>query len=141
MKTPGEIKKGLECCWDDGCAACPYDDECDQTNHFVDLAKDALALIQQLESTYSQVSKALCGKGNATAEEIVSAFDQVKLERDAAIKDIESSQCCSVCEHHPDKEKCGDNYFYCLDCTITDCECKECNYGDKLKWRGVKEDT
>ena len=35
-----------------------------------------------LESTTRQVSKALCGKENATAEEIIAAFDQVKRERD-----------------------------------------------------------
>jgi len=43
-----------------------------------------LTKAQQLESTTRQVSKALCGKENATAEEIIAAFSQVKRERDAA---------------------------------------------------------
>ena len=51
MKTPDEIKKGLECCNTyNGCQSCPYDDEvekgwvcCVQRN------ADALAYIQQLE--------------------------------------------------------------------------------------------
>lgn len=57
MKTPEEIKKGLECCkvgisWATTCAkGCPYLNEpvpggrCE-----MELLKDALALIQQLEA-------------------------------------------------------------------------------------------
>ena len=51
MKTPEEIKKGLECCYSDDvtkreCAKCPYEycEECEEV-----LGRDALALIQQLE--------------------------------------------------------------------------------------------
>ena len=49
MKTPEEIKKGLECCSgqnkDTYCTECPYRfEDCD------DLARHALALIQQLEA-------------------------------------------------------------------------------------------
>lgn len=49
MKTPDDIKKGLFCCWEDGCATCPYDDDCTMEANFEQLAKDALAYIQQLE--------------------------------------------------------------------------------------------
>ena len=58
----------------------------------------------QIESTYSQVSKALCCKENATPAEILQAVDQLKsrianveLERDAAIKDLSYS--CQYCKH------------------------------------------
>lgn len=49
MKTPDEIKNGLECClsWS-GCVGCPYDDgtkDCDVCRP--QLLKDALSLIQQ----------------------------------------------------------------------------------------------
>lgn len=46
MKTPDEIKKGLECCTVPLCAECPYDSDpsCVVKN------EDALAYIQQLES-------------------------------------------------------------------------------------------
>ena len=115
-----------------------WGDVCASPGGYEDLAREnneLLEKIEQLKSAYGQVSKALCGKENATAEEVIAVFDQVKRERDAAVMDIESSQCCSVCEYCPDNEKCEANYFYCLDCTETDCKCKDCNWGDKLKWR------
>ena len=59
MKTPEEIKKGLECCLGDThayhCDECPYaddesevDDGCGDNG--IQLLDDALALIQQLEA-------------------------------------------------------------------------------------------
>lgn len=39
---------------------------------------NALAYIQQLESTVSQVSKALCGKASETSEELLKSARQVK---------------------------------------------------------------
>ena len=59
MKTPEEIKKGLECCLGDThayhCDECPYaddesevDDGCDDNG--IQLLEDALAYIQQLEA-------------------------------------------------------------------------------------------
>ena len=54
MKSPDEIKKGLFCCWEDGCATCPYDDDCTMEANFEQLAKDALAYIQQLEETVAK---------------------------------------------------------------------------------------
>lgn len=84
MKTPEKIKKGLECMRTNKpfCAECAYVD-CNLCEPVI--AKDALACIQQLESTYSQVSKALCGKENATLDEVLQAVRQVKA--DASRKD------------------------------------------------------
>jgi hypothetical protein len=48
-KTPDEIKKGLECCaasYADCHKECPYKPDCDGSQ----ILKDALALVQQLES-------------------------------------------------------------------------------------------
>ena len=91
MKTPEEIKRGLECCRVTvGCKNCPYNTGefgCQLRNR-----DDALAYIQQLEtenhqlltkaqqleSTISQVSKALCGKEKATLKELLQAADQLK---------------------------------------------------------------
>lgn len=57
MKTPDEIKKGLFCCWEDGCATCPYDYYCTMEAHFEQLAKDSLDYINQLESCLAQVER------------------------------------------------------------------------------------
>ena len=50
MKTPEEIKKGLEHCSEDGCKGCNYKEDCDMADGFSVLAFDALACIQQLEA-------------------------------------------------------------------------------------------
>lgn len=58
MKTPEEIKKGLELCGDEKCnchycIGCPYDGTtCD-----IELNNDALAYIQQLEQRLVEVNK------------------------------------------------------------------------------------
>ncbi|MBP3541836.1 MAG: hypothetical protein J6K72_08530 [Clostridia bacterium] len=92
MKTLEETKKGLECCGKvDHCKGhCPYDGlgysivACTGR-----LSRDALSHIQQLETSYSQVSKALCGKENASLNEVLEAVSQVKAERAVAINDHE----------------------------------------------------
>lgn len=95
MKTPDDIKKGLDVCatLDGDCDNCPYDGW--QIFCADRLRKNALEYIQQLEASYSQVSKALCGKENATLPEVLQAIKQVKTEleavkreRDAAVKDL-----------------------------------------------------
>lgn len=50
MKTPDEIKKGLQHCCEDGCKGCPYEDDCNMADALSMLACDALAYIQQLEN-------------------------------------------------------------------------------------------
>lgn len=56
MKTPDEIKKGLdECTRLGGCAACPYFFDNTMVRCTPKLAADALAYIQQLEAELEQV--------------------------------------------------------------------------------------
>ena len=50
-RTPDEIKKGLECCLLSCSGKCPYSDQLDCSDK---MSKDALALIQQLESKLNQ---------------------------------------------------------------------------------------
>lgn len=126
MKTPEEIKKGLECCSSldsDMCLQCPYDDG--YIACCLDKNQDALAYIIQLESTISQVNKALCGKENATLDEVLRGVSQLKTtlelarserdainkdridlmtrlsqaerERDAAAADLKLVGCCGTC--------------------------------------------
>lgn len=104
MKTPEKIKNGLDVCatLDGDCEKCPYGG---RTIFCADrLRKDALTYIQQLEANYQQVSKALCGKENATLDEVLQAVRQVKAEletvkreRDAAVTMLESINTCDTC--------------------------------------------
>ena len=58
MRTPEEIKKGLECCaCENMCRRyCPYDNDDDDIYGCTsDLSRDALAHIQQLEAELAQV--------------------------------------------------------------------------------------
>ena len=160
-KTPEEIKKGLEQCAEtETCEHCHYRDDCMKALKNAPLTKDALAYIQQLEyaidkttqlmqsaaevikknqerleSTYSQVKKALCGKENASWVEVLEATDQLKsrlaqveMERDAAENDLRLYAGCKVCEH-------GDFKFTpeCMDCSSDN---------NNWLWRGVcRENT
>lgn len=49
MKTPDEIKTGLEHCSEDGCKDCPYEQDCTMTDGFSELARDARLYIRDLE--------------------------------------------------------------------------------------------
>ena len=57
MKTPEEIKKGLNHCSEDGCKQCPYKDDCDMADGFSVLAGDANAYIQQLENHICELTE------------------------------------------------------------------------------------
>ena len=82
MKKPDEIKRGLVTCTElvmpadvqhaAMADALAYIQQLETENH------QLLTKAQQLESTISQVSKALCGKENATLKELLQAADQLK---------------------------------------------------------------
>ena len=135
MKTPEEIKKGLECCqpryendhWVTCNSDCPYqpdaplchkalvagalayiqqlEDAIYKTTQLMQSATEVIKKSQeQLESTYSQVKKALCGKENVSLVEVLEAADQLKSrlaqverERDAAVSDLKLVGCCGTC--------------------------------------------
>lgn len=77
MKTPDEIKKGLEVHSNFGSCAddCPYDapTKCGYSCSHA-LTADSLTLIQQHEANWHQVSEALYGKENATLEEVLQVI-------------------------------------------------------------------
>jgi hypothetical protein len=102
MKTPEEVKKGLECCGKDGFCTqgtCPYHQECYVEHAIYDLERDALTYIQQLEADNSRLSdtiRNLTDLLNAAHEETAKA----KRERDAAVEDISLMLCaCEACVH------------------------------------------
>lgn len=138
-KTPEEIKKELRNakhvqCMDisDG------ENERAGTNYGVlvgyVLRDKIYSYITQLESTVSQVSKALCGKENATLEEILQAASQVKSrlaqaerERDAAVDSLRGE--CFECVWH---ESMCDK---CASC-VHSADAWNVNVGN-WEWRGV----
>lgn len=106
MKTPEENKCGLECIRTNVERICvkPEKGQCPRCKQLVG---ESLSYIKQLESNYSQVSKALCGKENATVKEILEAVSQVKAEleavkreRDALFADIKQCNDCYFCRHY-----------------------------------------
>ena len=116
MKTPEEIKKGLEI-------------EISVHYHLPNpeprltprefmymeqLHSDALAYIQQLESRLAQVER----------------------ERDAAVFDLGVEKSCYTCEHG-DIYKSNGCYGDCNKCEKISCPCESCRY----KWRGVCEEN
>lgn len=94
MKSPDEIKKGLECCGtlDGDCESCPFDDGL-QTFCNDRLRKDALAYIRQLERENANLVKAV----RDTAELMVSGTElmskrikELECERDAAFEKLKA---------------------------------------------------
>lgn len=60
MKTPAEIKKGLECCNTyNNCRECPYDNDDEGWFCTVERNADAIAYIQQLECKVKPIT---CGE-------------------------------------------------------------------------------
>ena len=57
MKTPDEIKKGLECCSVAACGFCPYEYYCNLENGFAEVSNDAIAYIQQLENQIGELTE------------------------------------------------------------------------------------
>lgn len=87
MKTPKEIKKGLELCSNGDmreCLKCPYPIgfEC-----FENPMKDALAYIQQLESRLAQIER----------------------EKKAMLHDMSKYTMCGACKRLADGDKCPQN--------------------------------
>ena len=118
MKSPDDIKKGLECCASfdsDMCLQCPYDD-----GHIaccLDKNQDALAYINQLEQRLAQAER----------------------ERDAAVADLKKD--CSTCKNEEIQGTCN-RPNGCAGCSNTDCPC---SLGDSVndcwQWRGICEEN
>lgn len=107
-----------------------------------EIQKDALELIRQTDASYRRLCKALCGKGNATLEELLHGASQVKAElaavkreRDAAVRDI--PRACGYCKH----------YEITFNGATPDHDCKnpECynisGVNTGWQWRGVCPDN
>lgn len=98
---------------------------------------EPLEYIQKLESSYSQVSKALCGKENATPEEVLQVIDQVKvelafvtLERDALFSEIKQCNDCYFCKHYGTRI----DVEPCQTCIL---DFQQQDFKPGFEWRGV----
>lgn len=134
MKTPEEIKKGLDCCQTVvRCDGCTYKDignivaECTAA-----LCGDALAYIQQLESRLAKAEKELVFKEKALEwryreiagaedmlDELQSRLAKVEREMDAAVRDLNCNWKCSICKKFtkpvdkcPHFRECGLSYRF-----------------------------
>lgn len=118
MKTPEEIKRGLEHCAEIGCKGCPYEEDCKMFDGFSIPAEDAYFYIQQLE------------QDNAQKDERIR---QLEREREALIK-VAHGQ-CRACKHKlsfsPYDEPC--------------CKCRNIwpghGFESRWEWRGVEEEA
>ena len=111
MKTPEEIKKGLECWIGVGCENYRRCSECPRRTYTPDEVygnypiKDALVLIQQLERDKAWASENydLIHEENKRLEaqnaELLEKIKQLERERDAAIYDLKKTRECTTCEY------------------------------------------
>jgi hypothetical protein len=93
MKTPEEIKKGLEC---GDCKNCPYKRLLCCTEG---VREDALDYIQQLEAQNAEL----------------------KREMAAAVNDLTQSRFCHACKHREEKEQLNEHYdtpSQCINCHL-----------------------
>ena len=117
MKTPDEIKKGLECCHRrNSCRRkCPYDGP----SHDIDgcttkLAGEALAYIQQLETQLTKMWNIL---------------RLVTKQKDAAICDMVQIV------HEMDDIACK----WCKNAYFDEVKCRECRlHNERFEWQGVQ---
>ena len=127
MKTPDEIKKGLECCvncdsCDTPCDECPYGNEDDGCKN---MTADALAYIQQLEAANAELL--------TKVKQLEIKCHQLERERDAAVADI--PRACGYCKWFEINR--GGN--------MTECHnpngCRNISgVNTGFEWRGVKEE-
>ena len=138
-KTPDEIKKGLECCSEDGCKKCPYWEDCNMADGFSELAGDALAFIQQLQDDLQLEKKRtdalameLAVLKNAKKQledhlrEATKKVKQLEAERDAAVESMRSDpHCC----------------YHCVNMTKRGiCQSEPRADGHCFEWRGVQKE-
>ena len=137
MKTPDEIKRAMEGCHTfDRCSGCPYDSRSVTIGCKRRRNADALAYIKQLESNDSQVKKALSDNGFESLEAFLQAYNQVKAERDAAIRDVNLYPCFS-CNNNQSRTLCND----CLRNRSNALDVAGKFLPDNYEWRGVCEEN
>lgn len=140
MKTPDEIKKGLECCIGDDedicCDECVY---CGEIRCVRKLTDDALALIQQLEADKQQLEGLLTHMNQlrdaaaGRALKMEERVHQLEAERDAAVACLKKAA--------NEKGECfGCKWYNGKNCTHPDYKMLCSSHDDKWEWRGVPKE-
>lgn len=130
MKTPEEIKKGLECCtpgwvanhWKSCSSKCPYITLSASCRG--QLVYDSLTYIQQLENHIGELT------------EKVAQLDHVTRERDALLEIVKELGECNYCKHN---SYCPHTIPDCMNCKDGNCKCYSCGHQSKWQWSGVQE--
>lgn len=133
MKSPEEIKKGLEHCVKlTVCSDCPYSEcrNCDD-----ELFMDALAYIQQIEARINVLIPQA-----VLFEEAIAAGEKYKRERDAAVEQLKEVDRIDLfsCSHCKNEENSVCEFVDCENCD-KDCPCATCVDMSNWKWRGAQE--
>lgn len=129
MKTPEEIKNGLEACGSDECYShhtdCPYRGDLFCIKH---ICGDARAYINQLEARIDTLTaKAVL------FDEAVAAGEKYKRERDAAVEQLrKGGRACSTCKF---SEDIPENDKICEECRLTGTKLLYSNW----EWVGPQE--
>ncbi len=114
MKTPDEIKKGMEHCRDlKPCIDCGYYMRDRKYECLTEMLSDALSYIQQLER-----------------------------ERDALLNIVRQYGECEICLHRvTDDTDCEEACYMCGECNKEECVCCGCTTTNShWDWEGIKED-
>lgn len=129
VRTPEDVKKGLQHCKGaNPCAGCTYDRR-DFPQCIIRLQSDALSLIQQLEANHSKV-KAELKRLTQNHIEDMKIICNLERERDAAVADLDINHKCDICAH--------------VDCQWDEYPCSSCLHSDPVdnvssnfEWRGI----
>lgn len=135
MKTPDKNKCGMECIRTNAERVCvkPENGQCPRCEQLVE---EVLGRIKQLESIVSQVSKALCGKENATLDELLKAADQLKYRIKKPVEHEATLYRCGTC---PSCRNVVSNYESWGE-KLVRIEVEYCKFcGQHLDWNGFSE--
>lgn len=128
-----EARKAVEslriCHSNEDCRDCKFiDSDKDEMSCVNVLFTKTADLIESLSATCDQLTDALKTRGFENIEAVFAEMDQVKMERDAAVKHLGEVALCQDCAHYTHNGgNCSGELF-----------CKSHETGFNWQWRGVE---
>lgn len=136
MRTPEEIKQGLQHCAGDGCEGCSYETDCYGADGLTKLPGDALRYIMQLEAEL----KVARNQQKMTDDACAYTVSRLKAELIATrVQLAKDGDLCRICKAQRAQDCVGD----CIGCDNTECCCKRCIDTDGkegFEWDGGADD-